>query len=219
MQAEQSIIEAHHDSPVQTIVVESGSSDLLRIALKTFDGDYAEYPVFIDAFKALVDENRSRGMSDIKRFGILLKYLGPNVMKAMQHFRVTAENYKPFLEALDRRYGKKHLIFDKLIGDLFKIKPAHDVSSLRQVADASHGLIKSLHQMANNDEIKDGILIFLLREKCDTAAIGKWEEKIAAATKLTTWEEFNTFLEGRCTVLECTHYTTSFVHGVQSNGM
>lgn len=195
----------------QTIIVDTSSQDLSNIKLEVFDGDYILYPSFIDSFNTMVHNNRSRGMNDLKRLAILKSHLGPNVMRSMQHFKMTAENYQAFLKALDDRYGKPRMVFEKFISDLHRLQKATNNLSLRSLSDGTTGILKSLESMATSEQIKDGLLIYLILGKCDHDTIARWEDKASQSNELPKWEEFHKFLENRCTSLECTQYASSLI--------
>lgn len=193
-----------------TIIVDA-YHDTSNIELDVFDGDYIQFPSFIDTFYALVHNNTNRTMTDLRRFNILKNHLGPNVMRSMQHYRMTSANYYTFLSALENRYGRPRMVFGKFISDLNNLPQAKDTAGLRTLSDGVVGIIKSLEAMATSEQIKEGLLIHLIRGKCDGETISRWEDKVAQSNELPKWDDFIKFLENRCTTLECSKYAETLV--------
>lgn len=194
------------------ILLDTSSPRLPNIELPVFNGDYVEYPAFIDAFMTLVHQNNSPGMTDIRKFGILKKYLGPDVQRTLRYFTLTSENYTACLDALERRYSRKRLIFEKFLTELCRLPVANDTRGLRMIADNTFGILKSVELLATAEEIKDGLLIYLVLQRCDLQTVRSWEEKGSSTTEFPKWSEFMKFLDNRCTTLECVEFAASKIH-------
>lgn len=198
--------------PNRSVVVDLNSNNLPTLEIPVFNGDYLEYPAFMDAFMTLVHNSTARGMTDVRKFGILKKYLGPEVLKSLKYFTLTADNYQSCLEALEKRYRKKRLIFEKFLTELCRLPVAKNTSGLRAISDNTFGILKSVELLAGPAEIKDGLLIHLILQKCDVDTVRRWEEKIALKAELPKWSEFTEYLESRCTTLECVDFATSTLY-------
>lgn len=200
------------ESSGASILVDTSTCDLPNIQLKPFNGDYLEFSAFMDSFTTLVHENKSRAMNDLRRFAILRQNLGPEVLRTMHHYRLTADNYHVFLEALKKRYGKKRFVFEKYVSEFHRLPKISVPTALRGLADGAVGLTKSMELLAKPEEIKDGLLIFLLLEKCDKQTVERWNEKLSQGDELPKWDDFCNFIEARCSVIESTEFSTHSVH-------
>lgn len=87
------------------------TSDLPKIELPKFSGEYLEFPQFMDTFKALVHNVKSKGMTDIRRFGLLKSSLVGKAHDAICNLPLVSGNYQLALDILYERFFKQRLIF------------------------------------------------------------------------------------------------------------
>lgn len=52
-------------------ILDSSVSDLPKLDLPKFSGEYLDFPQFIDTFNTLVHNHTGRGMNDLRRFALL----------------------------------------------------------------------------------------------------------------------------------------------------
>ena len=114
--------------PVPVIIQQQApvSAKLPDATLQEFSGDEEKFPSFIDNFTALVDSNPH--LSDIEKFGYLRGVVKVDVIN---HYPMTAANYKSALEKLKRVYGDKDLIATKHLNALLDMskrkKPSNNI--------------------------------------------------------------------------------------------
>lgn len=84
------------------------SAKLPEAKLQEFHGDEESFPSFLDNFNALVDSNPQ--LPAVEKFAYLRGCVKVDVIN---HFPLTADNYKPALEKLKRTYGDVSLIATK----------------------------------------------------------------------------------------------------------
>lgn len=182
------------------------TSDLPKIELPKFSGEYLEYPQFIDTFNALVHNVKSKGMTDIRRFGLLKSSLTGKARDAISNLPLVSGNYQVALDILRERFFKERLIFTSYIRRLWEVQKATDTVSLRQLCDTYASIHKGLELIATPLQIAYGLKIQLLLSKCDQRTVEEWERASAAKDTLPEENEFDEFLRKRCTQLEGMEY-------------
>ena len=105
--------------------VQTLAAKLPDATLQEFHGDEESFPSFIDNFSALVDSNPY--LPDVEKFSYLRGVVKVDVIN---HFPLTAENYKFALDKLKRVYGDENLIATKHLNALLDMskrkKPANN---------------------------------------------------------------------------------------------
>lgn len=187
------------------------TSDLPQIELPKFNGEYLDYPQFIDTFNALVHNVKSRGMTDIRRFGLLKSTLTGKARDAVANVPLVAGNYTVALEILKERFFKPRLIFTSYIRKLWEAPKATGTGSLRQLCDTHSSIRKGLELIATPEQISCGIMIQLMLTKCDQKTVEEWERVSATKDDLPGDNEFSDFLRKRCTQLEGIDYAVRTV--------
>lgn len=183
------------------------TSDLPKVELPKFSGEYLEYPQFMDTFNALVHNAQNRGMTDVRRFGLLKSSLTGKALDAIANLPLVAGNYKVALDILKERFFKQRLIFTSYIRKLWDTQKASNTNSLRHLCDTYASIRKGLELIATPEEITSGITIHLLLTKCDQKTVEEWERLSATKDTLPSENEFDDFLRKRCTQLEGIEYS------------
>lgn len=182
-------------------VIEVGT-DLPEMKVPEFAGNYFEWPSFIDVFDSMVHNNTMRGMTNIRRFSILRNACKGAASEAIMHLPLTGDNYEVARKMLIDRYQNKRLIFESFVKKLFDLPEANCTASLRALSDSINAQMSALELIANPEEIAYGILMHLIMSKLDSSSLSKWEEHSASQKEIPNWQEFKSFLDKRCTVLE-----------------
>lgn len=179
----------------------SAPSNLPKIKLPTFSGEYTEYTSFISTFRVLVDDN-SR-LSPIEKFRHLQSCLSGRAKSAIGDLEITAANYAKALSCLDDRFNVKTLIFESHVSKIFELPKTvkNSAADLRNLLDEINTNLDALKSMGSVEEILDAILIHLATERLDPNTTSKWEES-RALDSLPSWSEFSKVLNRRCQFLE-----------------
>lgn len=191
---------------VGNITVDMSSSELPKMDLPKFSGEYLEYPQFYDTFENLVHNQRSRGMTPIRKFGLLKSCLTGTALDTIKNLPLTTENYELALKLLNDRFMKRRLIFESNLRKLWDFPKATNTSTLRKLCDGYNSLASGIKLVATEEQCAHGLMIQLLLSKCDHNSVKKWEEISAAKDDLPTMEEFTDFLTRRCIQLESVDY-------------
>lgn len=188
------------------ITVDLSSSELPKMDLPKFSGEYLEYPQFYDTFENLVHNQRGRNMTPIRKFGLLKSCLSGAALDTIKNLPLTTDNYELALKLLNDRFMKKRLIFESNLRKLWDFPKATNTTTLRQLCDGYNSLVSGIQLVANDEQCADGFMIQLLLSKCDANTVKKWEEISAVKDDLPTMEEFLDFLTRRCIQLESVEY-------------
>lgn len=189
-----------------TINVDVVDSDLPKIEIPKFAGEYCEYPQFMDTFNTIVHASKAKGMTDIRRFALLKGSLTGKALDTIKCLPMTSENYSDALSLLDERFNRKRLIFEAFVKRLWELPRAVNTDTLRQLCDSYIATEKGLKLIATPEEVVSGVIIQLLLTKCDKDTIRRWEEQSADKDDLPSEDEFTSFLRRRCVQLESVDY-------------
>lgn len=195
-----------NETTANNISLDLVTSDLPQIELPKFNGEYLQYPQFIDSFNALVHNVKGRGMTDIRRFGLLKSSLVGKARDSIANLPLVAGNYQVALDILKERFYKPRLIFTSYIRKLWEAPKASGTESLRQLCDTHSSIRKGLELIATPEQISCGIMIQLMLTKCDQKTVEEWERVSAPKDELPGDSEFSDFLRKRCTQLEGIDY-------------
>lgn len=199
--------DAHDGSPIQVHVSAPPSIPLPK--LKPFSGtDYLEYPIFLNAFKSLVESQEAKGLSDVKKFTILRDSLSGRAYDSIKHLLLTDDNYEAALKILDDRFMKRRLIFESLMKRVFDVPKLSGADGLRKMLDTMNANLNALIGLpATNEEIGFGLLVHHVLSRVDSNTLNKWEEvSCSKKDELPNWTELSEFLENRANMLESMAY-------------
>ncbi|XP_043864991.1 uncharacterized protein LOC116804732 [Drosophila mojavensis] len=177
------------------------SAKLPRLALPTFDGNYADYKNFSALFNQMVDQQNS--LSTIEKFNQLISCLKGPALETVKAFQITPENYRKALERLNQRYDNPTLVFLDNISSLFMLKSVSKSNSqeIRSLIDNSTALYNSLKSLGNEAQIAQAMLIAIVMDKMDMETKRKWNESLDYS-KLPTWDLCVQVVERHCQYLE-----------------
>lgn len=189
------------DEPVPSIsTVQDIQVKLPTINLPSFGGSYAEWTPFYDTFQALIDSNHR--LSEIQKYHYLKSCLKDSASRIVECLPVSASSYAVAWTTLQTRFNNKRLIAQEHINAIIHVpqveKNAH--TSLRRFSDTVQVNIESLRKLQVDTDNWGPILISILTEKLDFFTKKDWQS--ALTTELPKLDEFLTFLDKRCQLLE-----------------
>lgn len=123
-------------------------SNLPDIPLPYFDGDYHNWPVFQDRFKALVDQ--CPNISNTEKFYYLLGCLHADLQEVIKGFFVSNETYTLAWDALVERYDKPRKFASSIIDKLLTAPVATSetnaaLQTFLSTFDENIAILESLH--------------------------------------------------------------------------
>ena len=136
------------------------SAKLPDAKLQEFHGDEESFPSFLDNFNALVDSNKL--LPDVEKFAYLRSCVKVDVIN---HFPLTANNYKPALEKLKRTYGDTGLIASKhqnALLDMSKRKKPTNITELQDFFNFLETKMTCLEALERPVDTRDQMLITLI---------------------------------------------------------
>lgn len=190
----------HNQSTNQSIFLPTRKSNLPKVKLPAFSGNYIEYTNFINAFEAAVSYDQS--LTNLEKFLHLKSCLSGEALQTIIALEVTDQNYTVALRMLQTRYGNKLLIFQSHICKLFDLPATNKGNStqIRSVMDNVNVHIKALQSLEKPEQILNAMFIHLAKRKLDAATVTKWEETLDYES-IPTWDQFYSFLDKRCQYL------------------
>ena len=151
---------------------------LPKFDLPTFNGDTLKFTAYWDQFKCAVHDNND--LSAAQKFSYLRASLKGAALQTIDGFETTAANYKPAVDAILHRFGRKKIIVAHLVKSIvkFEMKDRTKALSLRQLHDTLQNRIRALEGLGlkpeDNQDVQM-ILIPLLEMKLPQSLAEKWE--------------------------------------------
>ncbi|XP_037826770.1 uncharacterized protein LOC119614723, partial [Lucilia sericata] len=172
-----------------------------EIQLPKFVGAYSEWPNFFSLFKTVIHNNND--LSKLEKFHYLRASLGEAALDTIVSLELNDANYEEALLLLKNRFDNKLLNFQTHIKEIFSLNCVENGSavSLRRLSDKLNAHLRAMQTIGNQQQIADGLLIYLVSTKLDTKTRMKWEENLSI-NELPTWNSMSTFLERRCRMVE-----------------
>ena len=120
---------------------------LPKFDLPTFNGDTSKFTVYWDQFKCAVHDNKD--LSAAQKFSYLRASLKGAALQTIDAFETTATNYKPAIDAILYRFGRKKIIVAHLVKSIVKLemKDRTKALSLRQLHDTLQNRIRALERL------------------------------------------------------------------------
>ena len=180
--------------------------------MSEFTGKIIQWVSWWDRYKICIHENET--LTDRDHFNYLRMYVKGAAKRAIEYIEVSGDNYPKAIEALKRRYGRKHLIVEHLVESLLNIEKKDKVEarSLRGLYDVSryHTLEAYEPKLAEAQRI----LVPILQSKFPDEIRRKWEFQLSKLEneeddRLVTVEYLFDFLRSNVMSEEATDKSTS----------
>ncbi|XP_070854731.1 uncharacterized protein [Drosophila suzukii] len=181
------------------LIANSNLSELPKIQIKRFFGNYTERPSFQDIYESTIYNKRH--LSNTQKFHHLKTLLVDEAANLVRHLAITGTAYNAAWERLKERYNRPWHIVNSFL-EQFMSLPATtriDATVLWKVSDGANEIIRGLDMV--NQTGRDCWIIYLALEKLDADTRRRWVER-RMETDSPTLEELFKFLGSRCEELE-----------------
>ncbi|XP_070074700.1 uncharacterized protein [Drosophila takahashii] len=177
----------------------SNQSELPKIQIKRFSGNYTEWPSFKDIYENTI--HNKQHLSNTQKFHHLKTLLVDEAANLVRHLAITETAYNTAWERLKERYNHPRHIVNSFLEQFMSLPTTTkvDASILRKVSDGANEIIRGLD--AVNQMGRDCWIIYLALEKLNADTRRRWIER-SMDTDSPTLEEFFKFLDSRCEELE-----------------
>ncbi|GFT14175.1 uncharacterized protein TNCV_2677171 [Trichonephila clavipes] len=113
----------------QNFVPEKANVKLPKLTINHFYGDNSQWLTFWNTFETAIHKNES--LDKITKFNYLRTYLKGSALNSIHGLSITPENYDAAIEILISRFGKKNILINTHMNNLFRIPPVRFVSSFK----------------------------------------------------------------------------------------
>ncbi|GFW10189.1 integrase catalytic domain-containing protein [Trichonephila clavipes] len=147
----------------QNFVPEKANVKLPKLTINHFYGDNSQWLTFWNTFETAIHKNES--LDKITKFNYLRTYLKGSALNSIDGLSITPENYDAAIEILISRFGKKNILINTHMNNLFRIPPlknARDPVLFRNFFDQVQSEIRSLKSLGINSETYGNILTPML---------------------------------------------------------
>jgi hypothetical protein len=188
---------------------------LPTLELPSFSGQYTEWTAFHDNFSSLIENNDQ--LSGVQKFHYLTSCLKGEAGKVIESLTISNENYKLAWDVLIKRYDNKRLIIQDHVFAIVNAPPIQKSShgSLRQLFDNFNIHMEALKVQNIDTSTWNAIVIPIVAEKLDFTSKREWQAGLTS--EVPTIDQFKTFLENRCKVLESLFAASKTQVFVESN--
>ncbi|XP_018406210.1 PREDICTED: odorant receptor Or1-like [Cyphomyrmex costatus] len=198
---QQELIEASHPSSrasdTQRVDTRFNNrrSNLPRISLPTFSGDYNSWRSFHDLFMSMIGGNDE--LTNVKKMHYLKTCLSGDAARLVTNLKVSDATFSIAWKTLATRYENKRVLIsahlDKLLGlKPVKSKSPQELNTLMATVTESLGALEALNC---NTSSWDPLLIHQLSRLLDEETRVDLEEKLGSSTTYPTLKEFEKFEE------------------------
>lgn len=149
-----------------------------EIRLPKFCGAYSEWTNFFSLFTTIINDNID--LSILEKFHYLRASLADAALDTISSLELNEINYEEALSLLKNRFDNKLLNFQTHIKKIFSLECVEvgSAASLRHLSDKLNAHLLAINTIGNQQQILDGLLIYLVSTKLDTKSKLKWEENL-----------------------------------------
>lgn len=180
------------------------SKDAVRlpsIDLPTFSGAGDNWLEWFDKFNTII--HRRTTLAIIQKFEYLKLSLSGAALGLIDSLPTTEANYSIAYELLEKRYNNPKILIQKHTRELFDLKSVEveSAAGLRNLFDTARKHLRCLENLKQPVESWDAVLIHLMTNKLDPMTRREWES-VASGTIPPLYHQLETFVMGRCQVLD-----------------
>ena len=192
------------DTTLNDGILRNQKSQLPRISIPIFDGDYDHWCTFHDHFTTIVHDDPD--IKPILKFQHLIGSLRGDAAALIAQYPVTEINYPIAWKVLVDRYQNKRLLVDSRL-NLLMSQCTMEVDSaigVRNLRDVTNQCVESLKNVGVDVKNWDPILIFIITQRLSLETSELWAQRVSEkpVEELPTYKEMLTFLEARFHALE-----------------
>ncbi|XP_041564894.1 uncharacterized protein LOC121467521 [Drosophila elegans] len=174
-------------------------NELPKIHIKSFSGDYKEWPAFKNIFESTIHSRQL--LTEIQKFYYLKTYITGEAADLIRHMPITDATYESAWNCLIERYNRPRHIVNTLL-DTFVNLPSTsraDVSILRKVTDGDTEIVRGLDAAGQTNS--DYWVIHFILAKIDAETRRKWIEG-SRELESPTVDDLLKFLDRLCEEFE-----------------
>lgn len=172
------------------------------IHLTPFDGQISNWKSFFELFTALIIDNSC--LTDIQRFFYLKSALKGEALKLVDSLDITNDNFQIAVDILKKRFENQICVVNSYFNKLLEISPITKCTSAA-LRDFVATLKKNYEALKKLDieyqDLFEYLLVYMFEKKIDFGTRKAFEQD-RDIDALPNLDEFFTFLEKRCVVLE-----------------
>ncbi|XP_031338175.1 uncharacterized protein LOC116167075 [Photinus pyralis] len=196
----------HTQPPVQPVV--QLQSQLPRINLPKFDGNYTHWPQFRDLFTSLVGSKPN--LPPVEKFHNLKTSLEKEALQLINNLAITDDNYQIAWDKLKNKYENKRLLVNAHLASLDAIPPAKSESAteLKRILLSTIEAKDALQALGRPVDNHEDWLVHKTTKRLDPQTRRDWETANGAANDPISFGELQKFLETRIKALEAINEKT-----------
>ncbi|XP_067613899.1 uncharacterized protein [Eurosta solidaginis] len=173
-----------------------------KLKIKSFSGELTEWKSFHDSYVTSIHNNSV--YSSCQKFQLLKSYLTEAAYDLIGHIPATNDNYPEAWSKLCARYNKLGVIAHTQISKFLNLTAVSNqsASSLRKLYDGADEVVRGLRALGDQATKRDIWLIHIILGKLDSTTAREWTKLTKSDDDFPTFDEFLTFLDKTCIMLE-----------------
>ena len=187
----------------------SRATDLPKLSLPRFNGDWKEWLSFRDTFKSRVYDRPETEVSKIDKLHHLRKALEGDALLTIQSIQVVEANLERAWKTLCEKYDNDQKNTDKYLVELENLRPMTEASAsqLRILYDKVNGAREALKIIGEEVDKWDTFLVGKVKRCFDRETLQYFENmrlnsSQGSSQAKITWEKLSEFVTSRCLVLD-----------------
>lgn len=193
----------------------SKQNHLPEIKLPKFDGKFDHWLQFRELFDSIVLK-ADTPLKPAEKIQYLLGSLPEDISRTFETIQYSEEGFNVIWSELKDRFENKVVLVDKLISEMFKVKPVPKDSpeDLRRLIDSFTFNLNQLKLLGQEVDKWDMLIINLVKHRLDEDLRKSWDRWVLRFKKeanqnqqqLPTWKNMKDFLQDQYQVLEQSQY-------------
>ncbi|XP_037930629.1 uncharacterized protein LOC119665480 [Teleopsis dalmanni] len=178
------------------------TSNVPRIKIPSFDGNYLHWYAFKDLFTSVVSNNVA--LSNTQKLQYLKDALVLDAQHALDNITTTDAHWAVAWNLLVRKYENKRIILNAYLKEIVNVTTVSDglPNSLCLLCDTIASTVRALEQLGRPVQHWDDWLVFTLLHKLDTRTRSAWELSTTSSEQIPKFEDLVNFLKNRIQSLE-----------------
>lgn len=171
------------------------SSQVPKIKLPQFSGNFKDWPEFRDHFKAIILNDVQ--FDAFQKLYYLKSCLDGEAAKLLKNLAVTADNFDIAWKMMNDRYENKRRLLYLYLNQLFSLKPVSNDRSpidLRRLLDSAQEAVDALTNLGR--PVSDDIIVYIIVERLDRGTREAWNFSLGEE-EYPTYEKLRKFMTAK----------------------
>lgn len=176
---------------------------LPKLEPPTFDGNILGWESFRDLYTSIIHNRED--LSAVRKFQYLKSCMKGSAESLVRNFALTNDNYVSAWQLLLDRYDSKKVLVTEHIRQLTSQPNCKEsADEIKRLWNKTTESLRALENLKRPVQHWDDWIVFLVTQRLDSESRKLWEQAQCLNDNQPTWEDLQTFLQGRIRAVEAT---------------